>query len=476
MQMHGPRGDTAEEDDDDPQVANLLQRYPEKTADEVRDALRQCDGHAGKAARLLRGPRRHPPPQADDTSTALMVSEDPWDSAAADAGGAGGASAAGSDDRRRSDEADSGEDDDGEGDEEDLDDLEDDMEFDELFDTARPKHVLSGLGSGVKSVLKGAVAGVFGLFAAPIEGAMSGGTKGFMKGLGAGIAGAVAMPAAGACVAAWQVTRGVVNTPAAVVNASKGRDWDPETRQWVDHTPFILEEQAQKALAEGEETGDGAEDEDAGDGGENGRRKCTKQVKETGYYDLLDVEPDASAGQIKKSYYKLARRMHPDKNPDDPEANAKFQALGEAYQVLSDAEMREKYDKGGEAMLDEHNFMDSGDLFVMIFGSDKFDALVGELALASAMAEGLDPDEMLAGSLGGAANLKQKRREAQCALNLAAKLAPLLVGVGAGGDGSSSKRKGRFPSAGGGMSGREAEYMDEVEQLSPQVSVRVLWC
>ena len=53
MQMHGPRGDTAEEDDDDPQVANLLQRYPEKTADEVRDALRQCDGHAGKAARRI---------------------------------------------------------------------------------------------------------------------------------------------------------------------------------------------------------------------------------------------------------------------------------------------------------------------------------------------------------------------------------------------------------------------------------------
>ena len=47
----------------------------------------------------------------------------------------------------------------------------------------------------------------------------------------------------------------------------------------------------------------------------------------------------------------------------------------------------------------------------------------GELALASAMAEGLDPDEMLAGSLGGA-NPKQKKREAQCALNLAAKLAP----------------------------------------------------
>jgi len=69
-----------------------------------------------------------------------------------------------------------------------------------------------------------------------------------------------------------------------------------------------------------------------------------------------------------------------------------------------------------------------------------------------------DPDEMLAGSLGSSANVKQKRREAQCALNLAAKLAPLLVGVG-----SMSS-----PAATGS---RENEYMDEVEQLSPQVNV-----
>jgi curved DNA-binding protein CbpA len=449
--MHGPRGDdgAGTEDDDDPLVANLLDRFPEKTVDEVRDAVAQCNGNAGKAARLLRGPRRHQP--RNDESTALMVAEDPWDSETVGSTAAGGTR---EDEGRSTERLDEAQPDGDEEDEEDEgEDDDDDMDLDELFDTRRPKHVLSGLGSGVKSVLKGTVAGVFGLFAAPIEGAMSGGTKGFMKGLGAGIAGAVAMPTAGACVAAFQVTRGVINTPKAVVNSSRGQDWDPETRRWVEHTPFLLEQHAQQALAEPEDTAGADGNEDTEDGG-NGRRKCTKKVKETGYYDLLGVEPDASEGQIKKSYYKLARRMHPDKNPDDPEANAKFQALGEAYQVLSDKEMREKYDKGGEAGIDEQHFMDSGDLFVMIFGSDKFDALVGELALAAAMAEGLDPDEMLAGSLGGPASLKQKRREAQCALNLAAKLAPLLVGVG-------EQNKSR-PS-----SGREAEYMDEVEQLSP---------
>ena len=52
-----------------------------------------------------------------------------------------------------------------------------------------------------------------------------------------------------------------------------------------------------------------------------------------GFYTLLNVPKDASPEQIKRQYYLLARRMHPDKNPDDPEAKAKFQRLGEAYQV-----------------------------------------------------------------------------------------------------------------------------------------------
>ena len=73
--------------------------------------------------------------------------------------------------------------------------------------------------------------------------------------------------------------------------------------------------------------------------------------------------------------------------------------------------------------------MDTSELFAMIFGSDKFEPLVGELLLASAMEEGLEPEDIIASSLGGV-TAKQRKREAQCALNLAEKLAPLLVGVG----------------------------------------------
>ena len=54
------------------------------------------------------------------------------------------------------------------------------------------------------------------------------------------------------------------------------------------------------------------------------------------YYEVLSVSRDADGTEIKKSYRKLAIKYHPDKNPDDHEAEDKFKELGEAYDVLSD--------------------------------------------------------------------------------------------------------------------------------------------
>jgi hypothetical protein len=87
----------------------------------------------------------------------------------------------------------------------------------DMFDTARPKHLLGGVWSGAKSIVKGAASGAFFLFALPIEGAREGGAMGAGKGLVAGIAGAVGLPAAGACVAALQIGRGALNTPRACI-------------------------------------------------------------------------------------------------------------------------------------------------------------------------------------------------------------------------------------------------------------------
>jgi curved DNA-binding protein len=66
------------------------------------------------------------------------------------------------------------------------------------------------------------------------------------------------------------------------------------------------------------------------------------------YYKILGVEKTASEKDIKNAYRKLARKHHPDLNPNDPEANKKFQQLNEANEVLSDPDKRKKYDQYGE--------------------------------------------------------------------------------------------------------------------------------
>lgn len=98
------------------------------------------------------------------------------------------------------------------------------------------------------------------------------------------------------------------------------------------------------------------------------------------YYEVLGLQKGASDDEIKKAYRKLAKKYHPDMNPDSPEAEAKFKEVNEAYDILSDSSKRAKYDQFGHAGVDPNagggyggytggfGDIDLGDIFDGFFG------------------------------------------------------------------------------------------------------------
>mmetsp|Transcript_5512 Transcript_5512/g.13391 ORF Transcript_5512/g.13391 Transcript_5512/m.13391 type:complete len:645 (+) Transcript_5512:15-1949(+) len=109
-------------------------------------------------------------------------------------------------------------------------------------------------------------------------------------------------------------------------------------------------------------------------------------------YELLGVSPDANDKEIKLAYYKRARDLHPDKNPDDPNAEARFKALSEAYQVLSNPEKRKIYDHLGAAGLEQQGFNpDDFKVFIRtLFGGEEFEEILGDVCSLPAFKEMMD--------------------------------------------------------------------------------------
>jgi len=145
------------------------------------------------------------------------------------------------------------------------------------------------------------------------------------------------------------------------------------------------------------------------------------------YYEILEVNKEATASEIKKSYYKLAIRFHPDKNPNDPTAETKFKEISEAYEILSNEEKRVAYDKYGKSGLQGPDTFGIVEVVHSLFGDGAFVNYFGELTFGIM----LDPKfvEMTEDQRTTALQRLQDEREAMLTATLVSRLEKFVKGL-----------------------------------------------
>ncbi|KAK7462901.1 DnaJ-like protein [Stygiomarasmius scandens] len=144
--------------------------------------------------------------------------------------------------------------------------------------------------------------------------------------------------------------------------------------------------------------------------GRKGRKIGTQERPlETAYYDLLGVPVTATTDDIKKAYRRLAIKHHPDKNPDDPQAEERFKAIAIAYQTLSDPALRAKYNEfGPKESAPEGGYVDPEEVFSAIFGGERFIPIIGQISLARDMKTALQEAEDAEDEGGDGKKIKDK--------------------------------------------------------------------
>jgi len=321
-------------------------------------------------------------------------------------------------------------------------------QFSDFFSTKKPKDFRAGLASGGKSLLKGLAGGAAGLVAAPALGAATDGAAGFAKGLAAGLAGAVALPLAGAGVAIAQVVRGAAAAPGAARAEASGLVWDRRSRSWVDPNDLPVAIRSEGGPGPGCSSSSSSGAPAAASASAAATRRSTSPSDDDLYAVLGLSSRSATPDEIRKAYFAVARRLHPDKNPGDAAAAARFALCARAYAVLGDPASRARYDALGAAALDANGVssssLDPSVFFGMLFGSERFAHLVGEFSLLSSISSAASAAAAATGASGNGdaspslsevlkaemekQRLAQERREEALATNLLALLKRWEVG------------------------------------------------
>jgi len=235
------------------------------------------------------------------------------------------------------------------------------------------------------NIIKGAFGAFASILVCPIIGykVAESSTTGVIVGLiGGGISGFI-VGVAGIVTGLSQIVSGFMATPAAIKSSKDGMAWDKRDGKWIW---YRLEEEEQELLRTKPDPNASSSSSSSTKDNKN-KAHPKRKVKNTEYYDLLEVSPDATPSQIKKAYYKKAKKLHPDKNPENAEeAEVLFRELSLAYQTLSDEDARAAYDKSGQSVDQSSGAdfnMDPFVFFAVMFGSELVEPYIGELGLAS---------------------------------------------------------------------------------------------
>lgn len=194
---------------------------------------------------------------------------------------------------------------------------------------------------------------------------------------------------AGTFYCAKQLVLGIVNTPAAIGSLCSDKEWDEGIQEWTIYNltedyKALMNVSDEQVLDEISKGGSVASlfSSSSQEGSQNKRDTIKKNVQDTSLYDILGVDSDATPEEIRKAYYVKARANHPDKCRNDANANETFAAIGEAYQILIDDQLRAAYDAKGKEGVNNASKLDASSLFTLIFGCSKFENIIGELQVA----------------------------------------------------------------------------------------------
>jgi hypothetical protein len=311
------------------------------------------------------------------------------------------------------------------------------QEIQELLGATRPKNVAQGLASGVGYILHGAVGavgiailmpGVAANEASKDGGGVLGGVVGGAIGVVGGVVHGVNVMGGGLVAGVSQMIRGVAATPQSIMAPSQGKWWNDNEGSWV-LTDLAKEEawMQEQPKFDQDILGEDVIPEDERDDDESISKK--KQVKDTYYYDLFNLDPSVDSAMIKRRYYIIARKYSPDRCGANDEAQEQFQEIGRAYCILMNDELRARYDKvGREGLFDfDNNNQDEYEeppevdpqlLYTFLFGSEKMNPYFGRLAAATLVRVGDDISKISLEQ----ARLLQKRRVTRLSLQLADRL------------------------------------------------------